>query len=466
MDLQPDDVLALADREIARLASDPLPEARCRRANALIAKATTLAPLGRREEELATYDEVIDCYGDDPEPVLRRFVAQAMLNKAGELQSLDLFDEVIYHYAQDLDLVIIQCVARAFLNSGICLWEAGRRDRAIARFDEALRFRQAQDPDIRAVVAQTVMMKARALYTLERFEQALPSCEQVIGDYAEDPDPRLRTEVIQAYSVQASALGDLGRVGEQIQSHLEMYKRYGENPDDAVRERVVLSLTGMIFALSEAGDHGGALKVFNQVRNDYGSDPNPAVASAFELAERAIGHSADADRRRRDAASAPEPANPPGDATRGQDRRDDGTEDRAGDVDTARIDDLARAAASGDSMEHQTALWKATFALERWWFVLRGDLENPRPFVAVFEGKPFVLAFTTGKRVHDFAVENGYAPVDGSAFSITMTPDAAVEAAVGWAAQGIHAVTFDHGITGYSAPLPNLDAIRTHVRGG
>ncbi|HTK61451.1 MAG TPA: tetratricopeptide repeat protein [Pseudonocardia sp.] len=459
MDLPPDDILALADQEIARLAGDPSPEARGRRANTLIAKASTLAPLGRREEELATYDEVIDSYGDDPEPVLRRFVAQAMLNKASELRSLELFDEVIYRYAQDLDLVIIHCVARAFLSSGICLWDAGRRDEAIARFDEVLRFRPARDPNIRAVVAQTVTMKARALYTLGRFEEALPGCDQAIADYADDPDPRLRTEVIQAYSIQASALGELGRRDEQIQSHLQMYKRYHGSEDDVVREKVVLSMTGMIFALSEAGDHNSALKVFSQIRGDYGGDPNPAIASAFKLAESAIRHSAEADRHKREgrsqaASSGPNPESP------------DPAGRRSERVDTARIDALARAAEAGNDLETLTALWKATFGLERWWFVLRGDLENPRPFVGVFDGQAFVLAFTTGERVRDFAVAEGYAPADDSAFSITMTPDAAVDAAVGWAAQGIHAISFDHGVTGYSAPLANLESIRAHVRGG
>lgn len=135
------------------------------------------------------------------------------------------------------------------------------------------------------------------------------------------------------------------------------------------------------------------------------------------------------------------------------------------DAESERIDELARAATSDNGQERLSALWRATFTLERWYFVLRGELENPRPFVGVYDGKPFVLAFTNGKRVRDFAVANGYAADDDNAFSITMTPDATVEAAAGWAAQGIHAITFDHGVTGYFAPLANLEAIRAHVRG-
>lgn len=131
----------------------------------------------------------------------------------------------------------------------------------------------------------------------------------------------------------------------------------------------------------------------------------------------------------------------------------------------ARIDQMAYVAKNDASQEHLTALWSATFALERWWFVQRGEPDNPHPFVGVFDGKPFLLAFTSAKRARNFAVSNGYASADGSAFVLAMTPDDAVAQSAAWANEGIHAMTFDHGITGYFAPLANLEAIRSHVRG-
>jgi hypothetical protein len=131
----------------------------------------------------------------------------------------------------------------------------------------------------------------------------------------------------------------------------------------------------------------------------------------------------------------------------------------------ARIDQLAYVAKNDASQEHLTALWSATFELERWWFVQRGEPDNPHPFVGVFDGQPFVLGFTSAKRARNFAVSNGYASADGSAFVLAMTPDDAVDVAASWANEGIHAITFDHGITGYFAPLANLPAIRSHVRG-
>jgi hypothetical protein len=130
-----------------------------------------------------------------------------------------------------------------------------------------------------------------------------------------------------------------------------------------------------------------------------------------------------------------------------------------------RIDQLAWVAKNDASQEHLTALWTATFELDRWWFVQRGEPDDPHPFVGVFDGKPFLLAFTSAKRARNFAVSNGYASADGSAFVLALSPDDAVAQTKAWIDGGIHAVTFDHGITGYFAPLANLEPIRAHVRG-
>jgi hypothetical protein len=95
------------------------------------------------------------------------------------------------------------------------------------------------------------------------------------------------------------------------------------------------------------------------------------------------------------------------------------------------LDQTPRRAATGTRLANaRTHVSRATFKLERWYFVLRGESENPHPFVGVYNGKPFVLAFTNGKRVRDSAVANGYAADDDNAFSITMTP------VMGWCGAG------------------------------
>ncbi len=134
-------------------------------------------------------------------------------------------------------------------------------------------------------------------------------------------------------------------------------------------------------------------------------------------------------------------------------------------IEPAVTDALSAAVAADPSTANQEKLWGATFALERWWFVQRGEPDNPQPFVGVHQDQPFLMAFTSAQRARGFAIENGLIPADAEVLVLALAPDDAVAQAPVWLQQGIAAITFDHGISGYFAPLGNLPAIRAHVRG-
>ncbi|GAB3824663.1 hypothetical protein [Kribbella italica] len=129
-------------------------------------------------------------------------------------------------------------------------------------------------------------------------------------------------------------------------------------------------------------------------------------------------------------------------------------------------DVLAEAVGADPSTANQEKLWSATFSLERWWFVQRGEPDNPQPFVGVNNDQPFLMAFTTAERARGFAVANGLAAAGDEVEVLALTPTDAVAQAPVWLQQGIAAITFDHGTSGYFAPLGNLPAIRSHVADG
>ena len=129
-------------------------------------------------------------------------------------------------------------------------------------------------------------------------------------------------------------------------------------------------------------------------------------------------------------------------------------------------DALAQAVAADPSTENQEKLWEATFLLDRWYFVQRGEPGNPQPFVGVHQDQPFLMAFTSPQRARGFAIDNGLVPADAEVQVLALTPEDAVAQAPVWLQQGIAAITFDHGVAGYFAPLGNLPAIRSHVQAG
>ena len=93
-------------------------------AMALFNKGVCLGQLGKNEEAIKTYDEVISRFGDSPEPALKAQVAMALNNK------------------------------------GVCLGQLGRNEEEIKTYDEVIsRFGDSPEPALKAQVAMARSMK-------------------------------------------------------------------------------------------------------------------------------------------------------------------------------------------------------------------------------------------------------------------------------------------------------------------
>ena len=58
-------------------------------------RASRLGALGRSEDELGVYDEVVARFGDATEPALREQVAKALVNKGVTLGELERSEEAV-----------------------------------------------------------------------------------------------------------------------------------------------------------------------------------------------------------------------------------------------------------------------------------------------------------------------------------------------------------------------------------
>ncbi|MEZ5211250.1 hypothetical protein [Gordonia sp. (in: high G+C Gram-positive bacteria)] len=139
-----------------------------------------------------------------------------------------------------------------------------------------------------------------------------------------------------------------------------------------------------------------------------------------------------------------------------------------GESNTSVIDELARVAAADRS--GLDALWRAVFELDEWWFIARGlgadcmPGDDTHPFIGVLDGKPFLMAFTDGERARRFALANGLGAADGTAHALAIPPAGIVSTAPSYRQQGVFAIVFDHGSTGFFSPLEDLAAIQQWVR--
>lgn len=114
---------------------------------------------------------------------------------------------------------------------------------------------------------------------------------------------------------------------------------------------------------------------------------------------------------------------------------------------------------AGDDFSAMDALWRAVYALDRWFFIARGEDDAPTPFAAQLEKGPMIFAGTTPTRVRDAGIASGLSEEDASKILAVPLPSA-VDWAGSFAAAGVFGIVFDRTETGYFAPLENLVPMR------
>jgi len=116
--------------------------------------------------------------------------------------------------------------------------------------------------------------------------------------------------------------------------------------------------------------------------------------------------------------------------------------------------------------EGQILLWKETFNLEKWHFITKPlvNLDNPKPFIGVVEGKGWMYLFTDGKHALKFGKVQGLLNNDGSINTIAMKPKKAVELLDKFAKLGVFGVRFNQGEFGWYAPIENLKPMMDYLK--
>ena len=263
-----DEADALAGPLVARLAASAdgkVPPNRV--AEALFDSALALGRLGRSEDAITVYDEVVARFGQAPEPVLRELVAKALYNKAwtlGQLgrseDAITVCGEVVARFGEATELGLRESVARALVNKGATLGELGRTEEAITVFDQVVeRFGEATELGLREYVATALVNKGYRLGQLGRSEDAITVSDDVVARFGQAPEPALRETVAAALENRAQLHLGLDRPEAASRDYLRVRDLpvVGSNAIARSRARSLLAvalipdLSG--FASSQAG---------------------------------------------------------------------------------------------------------------------------------------------------------------------------------------------------------------------
>ena len=254
-------------------------------AQSIYNRGVALSQLGRHEEAIAAYDQVVAAYSQDPIPALREQVARAMNNRGVALgqqerheEALAAYEQVITAYSQDSIPALREQVAKAMSNSGIALGKLGRHEQAYAICDKMVAlYGQDSDPELRELVARTESNRGVALGQLGRHEEAIVAYDKVIALDEKDSTPALCELVPRVKSNKAIALGQLGRHEAAIDLCDQIIARHEQNPEPAQRELVAKTLSNRAVALGQLGRHEDAIAAQDKVIAFVGQDSAPTM---------------------------------------------------------------------------------------------------------------------------------------------------------------------------------------------
>jgi tetratricopeptide (TPR) repeat protein len=170
-------------------------------------------------------DSVLLEDGDSPDPVASRRVAEALARKAQALRKLDrledavaVWDELIVRFGDEPPATAPLIAFRAQLNKAQDLSRLGRHREAIEAAAVLLELCEGRDQTeaTQLMIARALGIKARALVSVERFDDAAACDEEMIARFGLTEKTELRHWVAWALQHEARVLIRDGRVDDAI----------------------------------------------------------------------------------------------------------------------------------------------------------------------------------------------------------------------------------------------------------
>ena len=223
-------------------------------ANALVNKGSSLVQLGKLEEEIKTYDELIERFKDSKENNILEHVVRALYNKgvnfeeSGKLEkAIEVYDELIERFEDSKENNILNQVAKAFLNKGVIFVKLGKLEKAIAINDELIeRFEDSKENHILESVAKALLNKGVSLGQLGKLEQEIEIYDELIERFEDSKENSILEKVTIALYNKAIRFGQLGKLKESVETYNELIERFKNSKENKIIKMLISSLLNKI----------------------------------------------------------------------------------------------------------------------------------------------------------------------------------------------------------------------------
>ena len=204
-------------------------------------RGSALVRLGRDEDAIDAWGELVARFGGSDAPVLIGYVSSGLERKAAAARRLerldeavDAYDEIIVRFTDSEFPPMRQQADIALSNKAFVLMLQGRiaesivvANAAVARLDQA---------DAPAELAIAVLNLGGALAKEDRLDEAMTLLDTLIERLTGDETPELQTPLILAISNKVELLSMMGRSDDAVALHTELVESFGERVPQAFGE--------------------------------------------------------------------------------------------------------------------------------------------------------------------------------------------------------------------------------------
>jgi tetratricopeptide (TPR) repeat protein len=186
------------------------------------------------------------------------------------------------------DARVAYALAEVWYDKGMLLIGLHRGEEALAIFNESLgRFLDHVTADVprddssrrlRRVIVHTLRMKAAALDSMERLQEAVECCDDLIRRFQAVEDSDIVKLVARAMYWRARYLGWLGRQDKEIAGYDDLVAHFGKSNDPGITEFVLDALERKMRIYRDQEDLEMVIEICNQIINRYKPDTHRQTA--------------------------------------------------------------------------------------------------------------------------------------------------------------------------------------------
>jgi tetratricopeptide (TPR) repeat protein len=250
---------------------------------------------GDPDTEVGLYDEIINRFGSNDSPTLMGSVARARVGKGYVLSQLGRDQEALSEYDQVIcaardDRSDDEQLCRALHNKGHVLRRLGQLQDAVSAFRCAGTFATSDSAVVRRLAADSMITGGVTLLELGRPSDAFELFDEVANEFHADVDLDVRERSIRGRAFKAQALVKAGALVDAISVYADIENLTSASYDPRFRQHRAQAVYGAAASLERIGQPDDAEALYRRLIDEFNDAETPEIAEAITFAKARLSH--------------------------------------------------------------------------------------------------------------------------------------------------------------------------------